>query len=188
MEIENSEDQIFTIPIPRIFHSFFHEGMFPTCSVCEKNLLEDEVSYYIEKAYQRGEVAFEYAMCDECKMSMGEELSMESMMNLANYFMEHGDLLARREKLIADFDNNIKPWVNECLFTGKLRSECESYQICAECEGTNLVVSFLPFMISSDAVEEIQQLISKKTRDSFDGFVRDVLNPPVDFKDIPILI
>jgi hypothetical protein len=43
-------------------------------------------------------------------------------------------------------------------------------------------------MISEDAVEEIQQLISKQTRESFDGFVRDVLNPPVDFKDIPILI
>jgi hypothetical protein len=92
----NKEEQFFTIPIPRIFHSFFHEGMFPACSVCDKKLLEDGVSYFIEKAYQRGEVAFEYAMCDECRMSMGEDLSVESMLNLANYFMEHGDLLARR--------------------------------------------------------------------------------------------
>ncbi len=184
----DSPDQFFTIPIPRIFHSFFHEGMFPECSVCNKKLLVDEVSYFIEKAYQKGEVAFEYAMCDDCRMSMGEELSLESMMNLANYFMEHGDLIARRELLMDNFDNSVKPWINECLFTGKLRSECKSYQICAECDGENLVVSFLPFMISSEAIEEIQSLISKKTRDSFNGFIRDVLNPPVDFKDIPILI
>jgi len=188
MDTIDPEEKFFSIPIPKIFHSFFHEGMFPSCNVCDKGLLQEGVSYFIEKAYQKREVAFEYAMCDECRMAMGEELSLESMMNLANYFMEHGDLLARREHLIANFDNNIKPWINECLFTGKLRSECESYQICAECEGTNLIVSFLPFMISEDAVEDIQKLISKKTRESFDKFIRDVLNPPVDFKDIPILI
>ena len=182
------EDQRFLIPIPRIFYSFFHETLFPECTVCGKSLLDEGVSYFIEKAYRKGEVIFEYAMCDDCKDGMGGELSMESMMNIANYFMEHGDLIARRAELMQNFDNSVKPWVSECLFTGKLRSECEMYQLCAACEGRNLVVSFLPFMVSEDAIEDIQSLLSKETKESFDKFTREVLNPPVDLKNIPILI
>lgn len=189
MHLSNTdENQNFTIPIPRIFYSFFHEGMFPECSVCGKALLTDDSSYFIEKCFQKGEVIFEYAMCDDCRTGMGEELSLESMMNLAQYFMKHGDLLERRKSLINQFDNSVKPWVEECLFTGKLRTDCESYQICATCEGRNLVVSFFPFMVSWDAIEEIQGLLSKQTKESFDKFTREVLNPPVDLEHIPILI
>jgi hypothetical protein len=189
MDMElNSSNGHFTVPLPRIFHSFFHEGPFPECTVCGKALLEDGVSYFIEKAYSRGEVIFEYAMCDECRSGMGEELSFESMMNIAAYFMEHGDLIERRERLMEAFDNSIKEWIEECIFTGRKRAECDSYQICAECEGSNLVVSFMPFMVSGEATEELQNLLSKETKESFDRFTRDVLNPPVDLKNIPILI
>ena len=96
--------------------------------------------------------------------------------------------MMRREELIQNFDNSVKPWLDECIFTGEKRLECSNYQICAECRGTNLIVSFLPLMVSFHATENIQQLMSKKTRESFDRFVREKLNPPVDFKDIPVLI
>ena len=181
-------NQHFTIPIPRIFHSFFYEAPFPKCSVCGSSLLDEGVEYVIEKAYQKGEVIFEYAMCSDCREGVSEDISFESMMNLAHYFMEHGDMIERRGRLMQNFDNSIKEWIDECLFTGKKRSECENYQICAECEGRNLVVSFLPFMVSTEAIEEIQGLISKETKESFDRFTREVLNPPVDLKNIPIII
>lgn len=188
MQLTNSENNNFTVPVPRIFHSFEKEGIFTNCTVCDSFLLEEGVSYFIEKAFKGNEVIFEYAMCDNCREGIEEEISLESMMNLGNYFMEHVDMYERYETLIHKFDNSVKPWVDKCLFTAKPRIECESYQICAACEGANLIVSFLPFMVSSDAAEEMQMLMSKKTRESFDGFIRDVLNPPVDFKDIPILI
>ena len=182
------ESQSFSIPIPRIFYSFFHEAPFPECTACGKALLEDGVEYFIEKAYQNGEVIFEYAMCDECKSGMEEELSLESMMNLANYFMEHGDLIERRTHFMERFDNSVKEWLDECIFTSNKRSESETYQICAECEGRNLIVSFMPFMVSYEAIEEVQGLLSKQTKESFDKFTKEVLNPPVDLKNIPILI
>jgi hypothetical protein len=188
MQLVFDDNQSFTLPIPRIFYSFFHEGMFPECSVCSRPLLNDGTSYFIEKAYRKSEVIFEYAMCDECRSGMGEEISFESMMNLTEYFMEHGDLMLRRDRLMRNFDNSVKPWLDECLFTGEKRTEIDDYQICAECSGTNLVASFLPFMISGNATEEIQSLISKQTRESFDKFTREVLNPPVALKNIPILI
>lgn len=181
------DDQNYSIPIPRIFYSFEHDGIFQHCTVCHNYLLENDVSYFIEKAYRGKEVVFEYAMCTECRDSMETELSMESMVNIGNYFIEHVNMNYRAE-LLDNFDNNIKPWMDECIFTGAKRSESQDYQICAECQGTHLMVSFLPLMISSTAIEEIQELMSKKTRDSFDRFVRNSLNPPVDFKDIPVLI
>ena len=182
------ESQSFTLPIPRIFYSFFHEAPFPECTACGRSLLEDGVEYFIEKAYQKGEVIFEYAMCNDCKMGMGEELSMESMMNLANYFLEHSELFDRRPHLMQRFDNSVKEWLEKCIFTGRRRNECDTYQICAECEGRNLIVSFLPFMVSGEAIEEVQGLLSKQTKESFDKFTKEVLNPPVDLKNIPILI
>lgn len=187
MENFEIDYQNFSIPIPRIFYSFEHEGIFQNCTVCDNFLLDDNISYFIEKAYRAQEVVFEYAMCTECRDSMETELSMESMVNIGNYFIEHVNMNYRQE-LLEQFDNNIKPWLDECIFTGTTRSECQDYQICAECQGGQLIVSFLPLMISSKAIEEIQELMSKKTRESFDRFVRDSLNPPVDFKDIPVLI
>lgn len=187
MEDHEIDYQHYSIPIPRIFYSVEHDGVFQHCSVCGSYLLDEEVSYFIEKAYRGPEVVFEYAMCSGCRDSMETELSMESMVNIGNYFIEHVNM-NYREELLEQFDNNIKPWLDECVFTDIKRSECKDYQICAECQGPNLMVSFLPLIISSTAIDEIQNLMSKKTKDSFDRFVRDTLNPPVDFKDIPVLI
>ena len=186
--LNTNENQSFSVPIPRIFHSVFHRGMFPECSVCEAPLLKDGVSYFIEKAYRRGEVVFEYAMCSNCRSSIENEISDESQMAIFNYFFEHMDVMRSHGGLIDGFDNSVKPWLASCLLTGAKREEMESYQICAECEGANLIVSFLPLMISTSVTEEMQELLSKETRESFDSFVRDVLNLPVDFHDLPLLI
>jgi hypothetical protein len=43
-------------------------------------------------------------------------------------------------------------------------------------------------LVSSEATERIQKLLSKKTREGFGGFVRETLNPPVDFQDVPVLL
>lgn len=187
MENFELDFQQYSMPIPKIFHSVEHGGVFKYCSVCKIYLLDDEISYFIEKAFRGTEAVFEYAMCSNCRDSMETEVSMESMMNIGNYFLEHVNISYRKE-LMETFDNNIKPWLNECIFTGNQMNECQDYQICAECQGANIMISFFPLMISSQAVEEIQQLMSKKTKENFDRFVRDTLNPPVDFKDIPMLV
>lgn len=188
MPIIDLEHSNFNVPIPRIFHSFEKDGMFTHCTACNSYLLEDGNSYFIEKAVKGKEVIFEYAMCANCRDTMTDEISFESMMALGEYFLSNTNMEERQNELMNSFDNSIKDWVSKCLFTQQPRNECESYQLCAECEGKNLIVSFSPFMISSSAAEEIQQLISKETRKSFDKFTREVLNLPTDFKDIPILI
>ena len=178
----------FQVPIPRAFHSFELGGPFDKCMVCGRDILKDGTTYFIEKAYRSGEVVFEYAICDSCRGDANEMISFESMSNIGIYLMEHSDALARRSALLNSFDNSVVPWLDSCFFTGTERSECPDFQICAECLGDQLVVSLLPMLISQEAGETFQSLMSKQTRDNFDGFTRETLNPPVDYHAPPLLI
>ncbi len=181
-------ESLFSVPIPKIFHSFELGSPFSKCSVCGKNLLTSPDAYFIEKAFRGEEVIFEYAMCDSCREGMGGELSEESMENLSIFFTEQINMIERIEMLFEQFDNSVKPWLDRCLVTGKPRKECEGYQICAQCQNDQLLVALGPMMISSEATEQLQALLSKKTQEGFDGFIKDTLNPPVDFQDIPLLV
>jgi len=185
---QDNDEIVFTVPIPKIFHSFELDAPFAKCSVCGNDLASSGVPYYIEKAFKGDEVVFEYAMCDNCRGEMSGELSMESMMNLGRFFMENVDFVYRIGELLSKFDNSVKPWLEHCAITGKQRSECEEFQICAQCENDQIVVDLAPMMISSEATLRIQELLSKKTREGFDGFIKDTLNPPVDFQDVPMLL
>jgi len=179
---------LYTVPIPKIFHSFELDAPFEKCSACEAPLLGTGTPYFIEKAYKANEVIFEYAMCDECREGMGKEMSDESKANIELFFMENINMIERFGTLFHSFDNSIKPWLDRCVITGKQRSECEGFQICAQCENDQIIVALAPMMVSSEATEQIQKLLSKKTREGFDGFVKDTLNPPVDFQDVPMLL
>lgn len=176
------------IPIPKIFHSFLSEEKFSKCSVCNLYLLKEGTNYLIEKGFKGSEVIFEYAMCNSCRINMAGQLSVQSRKLIEHYFDERVDLANRREQLIEDYDQSVEPWITECLVQGNQRETCESYQICAECIGEHLVFTYLPFMLSSNAIEDLEKLLSKKTRDKLDDFTRDVLNSPVHLEDIPILM
>lgn len=176
-----------SIPVPRIFHSFEHDGPFRSCSSCNAPLLEPGTSYFIEKVLQGKEVIFEYAMCSNCRDTMQTELSFESMLRIGSYMMQHLDIEPRM-RLIEGFDNNIAPWLDTCVFTGMPRKDCNRYQICAEFSGPNMLVSLLPMMVCEKAAEDMQELLSAKTRESFGKFIRDTVSPPTNFKDIPIFI
>jgi len=183
-----SQSEKFQVPVPTIFHSFEKDAPFSECVSCGRKLLEHDVGYFIEKAYQSKEVIFEYAICDSCRGAVSGMISCESMSNIGAYLMERSDSFLGRGELLENFDNTVTPWLSKCFFTENLRDDCDSYQICAECEGPNLVVSVLPVMISQEAVETFQSLMSRQTRESFEDFTHETLNPPVDFHDIPLLV
>jgi hypothetical protein len=178
----------FQVPLPTIFHSFEKESPFSECVACGRKLLVGGVTYFIEKAYRRGEVIFEYAICDSCRCAANEMISLESMSNLGAYLAENIESFMSRGELLEGFDNSVQPWLKKCFFTETPRETCENFQICAECDGPNLVVSLLPMMISEEAAEIFQSLMSKRTRESFGDFTRETLNPPADFHDIPLLV
>jgi hypothetical protein len=171
--------------IPEIFHSFQAEGPFERCLICERYLLKDGVQYLIEKAYKKEEVIIECATCMDCCINMREELSRESLQRIDSYFDEHVDLLMRRRKLIRTSSDRLEPWIDKCVITGRDRSEQENFQVYAQCDGKDLLFSYLPYMISGAAINQMYKLLSKKTRDHLDGFVDEYFGLPSEFLDLP---
>ena len=179
--------EAYSVPIPTCFHSTELGGLFKSCTICKCDLLNSNKDYYIEKIFRDMNVEFEYAMCDDCKSELSGKVSMKSMMNIGNYFMKNFDMESRMA-MIDNFDNSIIPWIERCIFKGIARCNCRDYQLSSHCRNEHLIVSILPFMVSFEATEEIQQTISKETKDSFDKFVKEVLNPPTSLKDLPVIV
>jgi hypothetical protein len=171
------------IPIPKEFWSFAGDSPFEHCMVCNKTLQEDGSLYLIEKAYKKSEVVFEYAICIDCHLNLRKELSQQSLRLIDHFFDEHVDLVKRRKGLIESYDEEISPWLSHCLITGKPASECEEYQIMTLCDGEDLLFTYIPCLISGKAMEAIQGILSKKTRDRLDGFVEEFLGLPPEAKN-----
>ncbi len=170
------------IPIPERFWSFATEQPFEQCTMCEADLLADGMLYLIEKAYQRGEVVFEYAICVECQIRLRDELSVQSRRLIEHYFDEHVDLAERRQRLLENYDATTTPWLSHCLITGKPAAECDEYQIMTLCDGTDMLFSYLPALLSGEAIEGIQKNLSKKTQDQLDAFVEEYLGLTPEMK------
>lgn len=176
------------IPVPHEFHSFESGEPFKTCMVCQKNLLEDGQIYFIEKAFQKQEVLFEYAICMECREEMQQDISEESMRKIQQYFQKHIDLVGRRKDLLNKHQLDHRPWLDRCLITGKRRQEAEQYQILTLCDGKDMLFSYLPYMISGEAMRTLTKLLSKTTRDRLDDFVDEYLGLPPEVKDLDLVL
>jgi hypothetical protein len=169
--------------IPKIFKTFVSESFFNHCIVCNKNLLHEGTQYLIEKAVKDSFVEFEYAICFECTEKLRETLSTESKQRVNHYFEAKTNLQERRQKLLKEKGNNIDAWLSSCIFTSNHIDEISEYQIYAHCDGKDLLFTYMPYMISGQALEEMQELLSKKTKEALDGFVDKYFGLPPDWKE-----
>ena len=190
-EFEEMEVSPNYIEVPVQFHSFMEEGPFSKCTLCEEPLLEDGRQYLIHKAFHREEVIFEYAMCLPCRAKMQEELSVESIERINNY-MEQFQIEKREEGLMRDHGPDVAEWLSHCLVTGQPIAEADEYHYYAFCDGPDLVFNGLPLALAGSVDEELNELLSKKTRDRLDGFVDEQFGLPPELKKpikgSPILI
>ena len=170
----------YSVDIPPIFHSFLTGRPFEKCLVCEKELRECG-PYMIEKAFKGTEVIFEYAICVACCQSMESDLSEDSLRRIRAYIEERVDFEDRYEELM-ESDGTIDAWIDQCVITKIPRAEAEEFQIVAYAQGSLLIPASAPFMISGQAMEDVQKLLSKKTRDRLDDFSGDFLGLPSEFK------
>jgi hypothetical protein len=136
------------------------------------------------KDYDTQDTIFEYAICSHCAMQMESELSHESLDNLRKYFGQLTNLAERRQKLLADNKLNVEPWIGECIIKGTPRNELAEYNICCQCEGKYMVFSYLPYMIGSEAMEEMNELLSKQTIGEIDDFVDEHFGLPPELKEL----
>lgn len=98
-------------PVPKVFWSLETGMPFSRCSMCACDLMEEGVNYLVEKAYQKKEALFEYAMCYECYLGVQESLSEQSKKLIANYFEEHVDFDSRMYRMLEKNGKRTRSWL-----------------------------------------------------------------------------
>jgi hypothetical protein len=158
---------------------------------CECLLLNTE--YVIEKAIRRykefstTDTIFEYAICMKCHEEFVGSYSASSLANIQNYFIENANFDSKRNDLhekLKEGHFNVNEWISHCIIKGTHVSDLTEYQIGCQCIGNKMVVLNMPFMIGHEAMDEISQLLSDKTRGEMDRFIDDFFGLPPDLKKI----
>lgn len=176
-------------PIDPAFHSLQLGGPFTNCKICDRALVCVEVDYLIERIFCGSEPIVEYAMCRSCQNHLSSEMSEESMRSVQAFFkdIDFEHRMQRLRPYLPSFDDEtavaggIAPWIDHCVVTGSSRDTCRGYQIVGLCSGTRMEVFHLPFMLSSDAVEQIVKMMSKATRERLEDFMGDFFGLPPEF-------
>ena len=179
--------------IPSIFHSHINEKPIENCIMCERFLLDENTQYMIEKAFKDGQVEFEYAICIDCIENMKGTMSEESLMNIENYLIEH--MNNKPNEIATQFHEGIDgdTFLNNCAIKGTPRAELKEYNIGGLFRGKSLDPMAFPYLISFEAAEEINSVLSKQTKDELDDFYDDMVGLPPEWMEIiktnrPILI
>ena len=179
------------VDIPKVFHSHAANAPFSKCMNCDSLLLNSE--YVIEKAirsykeFSSTDTIFEYAICMNCHEEFISAYSPSSLSKIQNYFLENADFDHRRTQLrekLKDGHFNIDEWISHCLIKGTHMSDMTEYQIGCQCVGTKMVVLNMPFMIGHEAMDEISQLLSDKTRGEMDRFIDEFFGLPPELKKL----
>lgn len=161
--------------------------LFETCKQCGKSLHNPPLSYSIEKVFKRypntdrPQVLFEYAVCDSCAMQIREEFSEESAANMQAYFTRN---LAAGASEIEN--QTLHDKLSTCLLSQKPLAEEQEYAIVARARGDKMLESHYPFAIGVTAMDDLQELLSDKTKDLLDDFVNQNFPGPPEFETVPV--
>lgn len=173
--------------IKEIFYSEKNNKLFNKCILCEDNILEYEHGYAVEKAFKynsetkRHETIFEYAICTECIQRSSSEMSEKSVSNIQKYLNKFRENQKQYTDNVADIEERTKI----CMVTNKDVYKSEEFQIAGFFIKKEMIVSdIFPYAIGEEAIEEIQNLISEKTRNFSDNF-KNLILPPDIRKKLP---
>jgi hypothetical protein len=186
----NDNNNISKLQIPNLFHDSLSKAPFAKCQVCEKELIQSNSEYIIEKVFRKNtisnkmEILFEYAICYSCALNLTNSYSKESKENLQRYFMEamHDKFeIAAQKQLNSEID--IYDQLSTCAITGKHVSELDEYQIVGRFKGGFIRKDELPFLIGSGSMDDVSDLLSNETLDNMDDFTGKYLTGPPEFRD-----
>lgn len=174
--------------IPSFFFKYDTEVPFEYCSFCEGSLARFD-KYAVEKVFRQhrsvgtSEIVYEYAVCWECAGGIGEEVSEESMRAISELFRQHGENVLMKTEHLHNLElYNIDSWIERCSLTGKEIRLCEEYAVSGVIENDRLVYELSPMVVSDEFMERLQSVLSKETKDKFDGLRDKVLDgsPSID--------
>ncbi len=190
-------DEFYLTPgfmdIPPLLFDSETNGPIRFCKICGKDLIESNGDYLIQKSFRRfpehrlDEVVFEFAICSECNRRMHNELSEESKKMMEKYMEEEfhaSDPVKRMMMLSNEEEPDFRELTDHCAVTGKPIDELEEYTIIAQGKGPRLVLGILPLTVSYQAQEDLNELLSQKTRDFLDGFTKEHFSGPPGIEEL----
>lgn len=186
----SDDNNISKLTIPRLFYESISNMPFTKCQVCEKNIIQTDSEYMIEKVFRKNPVSgkmeamFEYAICFSCALAFTNSYSAKSKENLQRYFAEEiqGSFAQLSHKpIISELD--VYDQLSTCAITGKHVSELEEYQIVGRFKGGFMRTDEIPFMLGSGSMDEVSDLLSNETIDTMDDFTGKYLTGPPEFRD-----
>ncbi|MEM7548994.1 MAG: hypothetical protein AAF363_04940 [Bacteroidota bacterium] len=176
--------------IPKKLYNYHTNKPFEFCLKCNRFLLDGKVDYLLEKAFRNHseynveEVIFDYAICMDCAMDMTNDLSRESLASLQRYFSENVSM-DRMNNLPQDPTQRMNHLMNTCLLKGTEKDDTPEYQLIARCRGNRILTDIAPpYMICSQAMEELNNVLSAKTIDEMNGFKDNFFGGPPELEDI----
>jgi hypothetical protein len=175
--------------IPKVFRASDTGKPHDHCLVCNKFLLGDGTTYLIEKAIRQypeqiKDTIFEYAICTDCMLMFHESLSSESRQRIEQYFLKNCDLISRRENLLSQKTRRVQSWLARCVVKGTPIVHSSEYQIVAQCDGKHMLFTYMPYAISSTAMDEMTDLLSEKSLGEIDDFTGKYFSGPPEIAEL----
>ena len=175
--------------IPPFFYNYNTNSPFTKCTLCDGDLTE--APYVIEKhlkhniQFGTNEIVYEYAVCNACLSQKQGDISDESMASIQKLMAEHQHhLLMKLEYLHSTEKYQVESWIEKCSFTGLPANKCSSFSVSALIENHQLIFEQTPLMVSDVFQEKMQEVLSKETKESFDGLKDKILDGSPSVEDI----
>ena len=190
---------LFLSAVPKLFWSEYSGKPFFNCIGCKVPLLESNM-HSVKKRIVGGEAVIEMAMCVNCQKKQVEQMSEETRENVTAFVKEsfQKQLSKNLPEATADGDNIIRiqeiedpeegqalldRCTNHCVVCGIERSKCHRYSLDGTCQESQLIVQVTPIgqtplMICDGCEQQMAELISQKTRDSWDRFMEEHFDGP----------
>jgi len=157
------------------------------CVDCGRDLTDPGTTYYVERAIRGGEPMYEFALCETCLFDYEDEFSAESIRAIGDFWLEHANLEDR--DALVESTENADALLERCLLNGGHRDALEEYQVFAWCRDGRLICDAgAPGLLSGAVIEELIPLLSRKTRDTMDDFIRDNLGLPPELQNLPVFV
>lgn len=154
----------------------------------------------VKKRIVGGEAVIEMAMCLNCQKKQVEDMSEETRKNVTafinksfqrqwkkdhpNEAQDDDQIVVIRE--IEDPEEGqalLNKCTDHCIVCGIERSKCHRYSLDGTCQESKLIVQVspiaqTPLMICDGCEQQMAELISQKTRDSWDKFIEENFDGP----------
>jgi hypothetical protein len=160
---------------------------FSHCLCCKLPLVEIADPWLVNKEFRRGECVMEYAICQECRDQVTDELSEESKESVRGFLEREIDWEARmREFMLAP---QVTDRFDACIACCAPRESLEGFGISALFDaGGSPVVGPLPLLICQPCVGRMTAGLSEESRGVWRRFLAENFEGPPGDTGFPGLL